>query len=493
MKFNTIRFKIRILYTTILGIIIFVYASILYASLSYSLYKDFDKRLVERATDIKNTINSYLDILGFNQKSFVFSLKRALNIKIEVPEEYKVEKFKSFWSENYRNLPFAQGYVNFLDAEGNPIVRSPNLDSSLLPFFLEDVNDVLIGKTIIKNIREKERRLRVVSIPVSFKGERQYAIQVAESLAPLNTFMKTRLYYSLFPVPIILLLGYFIGHIFAGRILKPVAEITAIAERISHEGLYKRVEAKDIDKEMRSLVDAFNNMISRLDKSFNHIAEFSSHVSHELKTPLAIIRGEIELALRKEQTSAGYKRALKVSLEELERMHKIIEDLLLSARIDYQPDFFIFKNFDLSEFLEEICEQTKLLASEKNIIVKNNIFKNSMVICADKVHLRRLFFNLITNSIKFTSSGGKIDIMIKCKGKEVLTFISDTGIGIKKDDLPKIFDKFFCGDLKGKSLVYSCGLGLNIAQSIAKIHNGRIEAESEEGKGTSFTVILPLV
>ena len=493
MKFNSIRFKIRILYTTILGIIIFVYASILYSSLSYSLYKDFDERLVNRANEIKNTIDSYLEILGSNQKSFILSLKRALNIKTEIPEEYKVEKFKSFWSENYQNLPFSQGYVNFLNAEGHSIVKSPNLDSSLLSYFLEDVKEVLSGKTIIRNIVEKERELRLVSIPVSFKGERQYAIQVAESLEPLNVFMKTRLYYSLFPVPIILFLGYFIGHIFAGRILKPVAEITAIAEKISHEGLDKRVEAKDIDKEMQSLVDAFNNMIFRLNNSFNHIEEFSSHVSHELKTPLAIMRGEIELALRKEQTSAGYKRALKVSLEELERMHKIIEDLLLSARIDYQPDFFIYKNFDFKEFVEEICEQTKLLAYEKDIVVRDNISKNPIVICGDKVHLRRLFLNLITNAMKFTSPGGEINIRIECKGKEVLTFISDTGVGIKKDDLPKIFDKFFCGNLKGTSLVYSCGLGLNIAQSIAKIHNGRIEVESEEGEGTTFTVTLPLV
>ena len=150
--------------------------------------------------------------------------------------------------------------------------------------------------------------------------------------------------------------GGFFGRVFASRILRPIVEITKTAKKITHEDLHSRVEAKHVDEEMKYLVDAFNDMISRLEQSFRYIAEFSSHVAHDLKTPLAIIRGESDIALRKDRTPEEYKRAIMVVLGESERMLRVIEDLLLLTRLDYRPEIFKFERINLAEFLWEISE-----------------------------------------------------------------------------------------------------------------------------------------
>jgi len=492
MKINSIKFKLSALYTAILGIIIVIYTGILYATLSYNLYADFDSRLMDKAEKVESTIDSYLDILGSDQQSFIFSLKRTLNIESQHPEQYKVKDFERFLLKDFYGLNLSSAYVNFLDAEWKPIVRSPNINSSLLSLFLSDKNVTSGKEAVAENIKYENLDLRLVSVQSFTKGGRRYIIQIASSITPIVSFMRTRLYSRLIPIPFILFFGYFIGHVFVSRILRPVAEITAIAEKITHEDLSKRVEAKHVDEEIRSLVKAFNDMISRLAKSFKYIAEFSSHVSHELKTPLAIIRGEMELAQRKGQISEECKKVLNVSLEELGRMLRIIDDLLLLTKLDYRYEFFVFKKFSLIEFLEEIYEQSRLLTSEKCITVAIDMPDKSIDILAEKIHLRRLFFNLIDNAIKFTSSQGKIDIVVRRRDKKAMISISDTGIGIKEDDVPKIFNKFFSQHPKTHSGTHGSGLGLSIVQSIAKIHKGNVEVKSQLGKGTTFIVTLPL-
>jgi two-component system, OmpR family, heavy metal sensor histidine kinase CusS len=243
---------------------------------------------------------------------------------------------------------------------------------------------------------------------------------------------------------------------------------------------------------MRTLVAAFNDMITRLETSFKHIAEFSSQVAHELKTPIAIMRGEIELALRKERSVDEYKRVLKVSLGEMKRLLKTVEDLLLLAKLDYRPEIFKFENFNALKFFEEISEQTKILASDKDINVSMTIPKGEIIIKGDKLHLRRLFYNILHNATKFTSIGGNIDIVVKVQDNNLLTTISDTGVGILQEDLQKIFDRFFHVEKSDQSSEPGNGLGLNIALSIAKIHQGKIDVKSQPDKGTTFIITLPL-
>ena len=158
----------------------------------------------------------------------------------------------------------------------------------------------------------------------------------------------------LLPIPLTLLLGYFIGHLIISRILKPIKIMTDTVKNITHEDLSLRLKTENVDEELGRLIEAFNDMIFRLSESFEYITDSSSYIAHELKTPIAIIRGESEFALKKERDKEEYKRVISVSLEETKRMLKIIEDLLLLTKMNYQPDVLKFEPVDLTEFIRVI-------------------------------------------------------------------------------------------------------------------------------------------
>jgi signal transduction histidine kinase len=268
-------------------------------------------------------------------------------------------------------------------------------------------------------------------------------------------------------------------------------EMTRVASNITHKDLSVRMKVQRGEEELKYLVNAFNEMISRLDRSFRYIAEFSSNVAHELKTPLTIIRGESELALMQERDPKEYQRVVKVTLEETEGMLKIVEDLLLLSRLEYQPSAFNFERFDFSVFIREVFEQAQKMAAPKNISVKLTGVDKPVIIKADSLHLRRMFLNLLSNAVKFTHLGGDIAIKVQTDVKKLNVSVSDTGTGISPEVIDKIFNRFFHMDSPDQP-GSGTGLGLSIAQSIARIHQGDISVKSQLQKGTTFTVTLPL-
>ena len=310
---------------------------------------------------------------------------------------------------------------------------------------------------------------------------------------PPGSLQEYKLFYILVPIPLTLLFGCFVGRMITARILKPIREITDTANNITHEDLSLRVKTEDVDEELRLLIEAFNGMVSRLGESFEYIRDSSSYIAHELKTPLAIIRGESEFALKKEREKEEYKRVIGICLEETMRMLKIIADLLLLTKMNYQPGVLNFERIDLTQFMRIIYEQAKMLASKKKIAVNIDIPEEPGIINADELHLRRLFLNLIDNAIKFTPSGGSIGISLRYKSRRAVVSVVDTGIGIEEENLPKLFDKFFRIDGKTKDNSPSSGLGLSIAQSIAQLHDGEISVISRAGQGSNFSVFIPLL
>ena len=310
---------------------------------------------------------------------------------------------------------------------------------------------------------------------------------------PADLLQKNKLFYILIPIPLTLLFGYYIGHLIIIRILKPIKKMTDTVKNITHEDLSLRVKAENVDEELGRLIEAFNDMVSRLGESFEYITDSSSYIAHELKTPIAIIRGESEFALKKERDKEEYKRVISVSLEETKRMLKIIEDLLLLTKMNYQPDVLKFERIDLTQFIRIIYEQAKILSSQKKITVNADIPEEAGMVSADELHLRRLFLNLIDNAIKFTPDNGSIGITLKYENQKAIVSIVDTGIGIEEENMPKLFEKFFRIEGKTKDNSPSSGLGLSIAQSIAELHGGEISVTSRAGQGSNFSVSIPLL
>ena len=310
---------------------------------------------------------------------------------------------------------------------------------------------------------------------------------------PADLLQRNKLFYILIPIPLTLLFGYYIGRLIIMRILKPIKKMTDTVKNITHEDLSLRVKAENVDEELGRLIEAFNDMVSRLGESFEYITDSSSYIAHELKTPIAIIRGESEFALKKERDKEEYKRVISVSLEETKRMLKIIEDLLLLTKMNYQPDVLKFERIDLTQFIRIIYEQAKILSSQKKITVNADIPEEAGMVSADELHLRRLFLNLIDNAIKFTPDNGSIGITLKYENQKAIVSIVDTGIGIEEENMPKLFEKFFRIEGKTKDNSPSSGLGLSIAQSIAELHNGEISVTSRVGQGSKFIISFPLL
>ena len=494
MQLNSIRFKITVLYSIILGIILILYSSFLYFSLHYTLYDELDNELQRKSHEITNTVSSYLNMLGDEPDILDLATRNMLTFDEIYPPESKLGEPQRQWLQKVDKFDLKEDYINLANAKGESLVMSGNFDTKMLTLFTKETKKLQDKESAFKSINFEKRNLRILATPFSYGNNKKYIIQIGTSLKPIIHLLKVRLFHIVVSIPIFLVAASFFGKLLTSRILKPVMDIATAANNITHKDLSARVESEHIDAEMKYLVDAFNNMISRLEYSFKYIIDFSSHIAHDLKTPLAIIRGESDVALMGNKNSEEYKKTLKIIQEETERMLKVIEDLLLLARLDYKPDFLKFEKFDIIEFFGDIYEKAKILALQKNISVNIDVqCEEKVYINGDKLQMRRLFLNLIDNAIKFNRENGKVSIVTKKENEKIAVSISDTGIGIEKGDVPKIFDRFFHIDDNIQNDKPGVGLGLSIVQSIAKIHQGNVEVSSIPRKGSTFTVTLPLI
>jgi len=488
MKYSSIKFEITVLYTAILGLILIVFSVVLFL-ISNAYLHQIDKQLKIKAESVDYTINSYLNVLAETHDGLVQSVNKTLAIKKEGLLQYKTAKISQNWVKQAQSLNLSRDYVIFISEDGKEFYSSPNLDNRLRTYFLENIQFPLGEQTEIKTLNVKHKNIRVINYPFTDRTVGQYVILVGEPQEPIVQQLHKWLFSLAISIPLVLIVTSFVGRILANRILRPVYEITALANRITQQDLTARIKNKNFGTEMDTLVGSFNEMIARLEKSFKHIEQFSYHVAHELKTPLTIIQGEADLMLRKDRPIHEYKQALRIVMEESKRVRQTVDDLLLLTKLGYQPEALNFEDFDFLEFFNEIVDQNILLAANKEITINTDIDDtiSPLIVKGDRLHLRRLFFNIIDNAVKFTPKGGKIDLKVRCSNKKIVTSIADSGPGIAKENLDKIFDEFFRAD----SDTAGSGLGLYIAKTIAKLHQGDIQVESQIGLGTTFKVILP--
>jgi signal transduction histidine kinase len=231
-------------------------------------------------------------------------------------------------------------------------------------------------------------------------------------------------------------------------------------------------------------------MIHRLHQSFAQVRQFSADASHELRTPLTIIRGEIELALRSPKTPEEYRSVLESTLEEIMRLTSIIDNLLMLAKADQGTYHANFSEVDLKALVDELYEDSEVLAESKNIHVELRAGE-PITIVGDRLRLRQLMLNLIDNAIKYTPDGGTVKLSLEGHNGSAVFAVQDTGIGIPLEEQEKIFNRFYRVDKARSRELGGTGLGLSIARWIAELHRGTIGVQSEPNKGSTFTVTLP--
>ena len=358
----------------------------------------------------------------------------------------------------------------------------PNMKKAMLTHaHVETVEDFALG-----------RKLRVLTMPLASSlvlqfgiiiGERDYNVSL---LSPLSE--RAHIFIIIFPMMFIMASA--LGAIFMKRAFAPIHQLVTLAKQISAENLSQRITSVRSNDEIGELAETFNDMIARLDASFQQIQQFSSDVAHELKTPLTVLKGEIEVALRKERSPEEYRETLADLFEAADELGKMVEDLLLLARIDARRVPMTFEETALDELALETYESLLVLAEQKQIAI-NLREVEPVAISGDTGLLKRVLSNLIVNAMTYTPAGGRIELAVEKTAQSAIFTISDTGIGIPADALPHIFDRFYRVDQSRSHDTGGAGLGLAIVKQIVAAHHGAIDVESVVGKGTTFRMELP--
>lgn len=295
----------------------------------------------------------------------------------------------------------------------------------------------------------------------------------------------------IFPIGLpAIILGLVGGWWITRKALAPVTTLSRAVERVHDGNLRERLPRSHNGDELDRLTEVFNAMTARLDGSFQRIREFTLHASHELKTPLTVIRGELETALREENFTPAQKERLVSQIDEIERLAKIVDGLTLLAKADAGQIKLKFEPVRLDDLVRENVADAKILAQPQNIRVNLGAC-DELTISGDRHRLRQLLLNLTDNAIKYNCPNGSVAISLARNNGFAELKVENTGAGLAPELQPRVFDRFFRGDSSHSSAVDGCGLGLSIVQWITQAHRGTIEFASEPEKRTVVTIRLP--
>ncbi|MGH7951136.1 MAG: sensor histidine kinase [Limisphaerales bacterium] len=287
------------------------------------------------------------------------------------------------------------------------------------------------------------------------------------------------------------LLGLFGGWWLTRRALTPVSKLTDAIKKIHERNLREPLPRTNNGDELDQLAKVFNDTLARLDDSFNRIREFTLHASHELKTPLTVLSGETETALRDESLPLAGRERLLSQLDEVRRLSKIVDNLTLLTKADAGQIALNLEMVRLDELIHDNFADAQILAEPLGIQVELTACEK-ISIYGDRHRLRQLLLNLADNAVKYNQSKGCVTMSL-CRTENVAEFkITNTGVGISPEKLPRVFDHFFRGDPAHENTIDGCGLGLSITQWIVSAHKGTIQIESVPAKITTATVRLPL-
>lgn len=464
----SIRTRLTFWYVTLLTVSLIAFGGVF----SYSLLKIFIYRIDNQVSSVANMM-----VHTVFKPSGQLLLPRDFDIILE----------------RFFGIRTAGNYIQVLDPHGQIIAKSSNLQDFNLTLTKGTYHAAMGGATTFEVVRNVGRYpLRIVTKPIVVKDKGLVAIvQVGSSLEGMDEIFHSLAYILVFGIIASVVVAGAVGWFLAKKALKPVSDITRLARRIGAENLNERIRITGPQDEIGRLASTINEMIGRLEKSFKQIKQFTADASHELKTPLTILKGEMEIALRAKDDPEYMKEVLQSSLEEIDRMSYIVRNLLDLAKMDMEKGVMARETVSLDKILKERYDQLRKLALDRGIQL--DILKNRpSLVNGDAVRISQLIFNLIDNALKYTPKGGKVEVSLNQESGFAVFRVKDTGIGISKDDILYIFDRFYRVD-KARTAkdAGGAGLGLSICKEIAEAHGGTIEVLSEPGSGSTFIAKLP--
>ena len=388
---------------------------------------------------------------------------------------------KAEWEEQeHREIQMNPVFIQLVDKEGNVTDRSPNLKTDYLPFDKEGLSGHFNATLNNKSIREIQIAIEEDGM---IKGYIQAAISSESSETVIRKLRNVLILSYLFVIAGL----YFYSRFVAGRSIIPVKNITQTINRITRNNLNERVILPVNKDELYDLATSFNDLLERIERAIEREREFTSDASHELRTPLAILRGTLEVLIRHPRSQAEYEEKINFSLKEIDRMTATTEHLFLLARLDNNAAKNTGEMTSLATLINEALLRYKTSISENKLSV-------DLIINTQKEALVPLFYsnliidNIISNAVKYSRSGTVLKINIDEKDDKIICRIQDQGIGIKEEDLDKIYNNFFRSEALNHKSIPGNGLGLSIAKKSANAIHASISVSSIPGEGSTFII-----
>jgi len=482
MFFRSIRFKMMLWYMLLLTLTLLVFSVIVYGSFSKTLYNDLDDLLSSKAEGVVNSINTY------------WSAKAAAAAQGRRGEDTFATSAGDWVETKLKDPELMSLFVQILDPKGARIVASKNmphieaLSKDVLEDLLdgEDDFDTLKGETA----EGKSTKFRTYTRPVMTGGTVGYIVQVSGSIGLLALATKNLVWLLVILLPLTVFLAGMPGLILVRLTLKPVDAMIRALRQTTAENLKLKIHLPDTKDEIKRLADTFNEMIERLDRSFSSQQSFIQDLSSELKAPLETLKKEFVSVAGRNLSSEESAGIMRHGLEEMNKFERVIEELETLAKFDNNRMALEIRKVNLSSLVGRVLDRVKPQAHAKDISV-SSVLKDAITIDADEKQLEALLKSLLDNAVRYTNRKGAINVTARKNPTQAVITVSDTGIGIEEDELSYIFDRFY--QVNKSRLSNGCfGLGLSIAKSVAEVHKGSITVESKPGKGSVFTVSLPL-
>lgn len=452
----SIRMRLTLWYGGVLAIVLVVFGAVIFFTMRHQMLSRIDHGLHEEMADVMSEVERAKNRAGMLD-----------------------------WLD--RRFGQHQGFdFQITTTDGDRVFANERLGDEQMPI----PSSLVIERDVFaSHQRTEEPRWRIVTRKVD-GPEGALIVQVARSLEFYDHEMSELLLVLLLTGPLTLLVALGGGYFLARRALAPVDRMTESANRIEAKRLDQRIQIANANDELGRLAETLNGMLDRLEKAFREMQRFTADASHELRTPIAVIRTEAEVALNQPVSDEEKQNLLSNILEECERLTSITEQLLTLSREDAGITQCRRERVDVVGLATDVVETMRPLADAKNLdlAVATN---GAAVVAGDVDRLRQVLYNLLHNAIKYTPQEGHVALAVTHSGGKVELAIRDTGVGISSEHVPHIFERFYRVDKARTRAEGGTGLGLSIVESIVVAHGGRIEIESQLNEGTTITISLP--
>lgn len=481
--FDSVRMRLTLWYTGVLALILVIFAFAAYFFLARALSGRTDASLAEITRAFTATFVA-------EQGDEKENATTGAAVASEAVREFRFRDYRFIlYDESQRVVAASEDPATPPGVKGTTWMPPPSS-----PSIFALIEKAKRAGNSYANLTTSDQVFRAFASHLKIKKQ-EYTVVAIRSLHDQNEILEQAQGALYIAIPLALLLASFGGYVLARKSLAPVVAMSAQAARIGAANLHERLPVSNGRDELGQLAQVFNDLLARLDLSFEQQRRFMADASHELRTPVAIMLGESEVSLsQEERASEDYRESLAIVHDEGRRLTRVVEDLFMMARADAGQYRLTPTDFYLDELVGECVRAVRSLAAKRRVFVRHDA-PNELPLRADEALIRRLIMNLLDNAIKHTPAEGQVSVRCERRGKEYAVTIADTGYGIPMEAQPHIFDRFYrvdrarsrseTGDGRGT------GLGLSIARWIAEAHHGRLDLFRSDQSGSVFVATFP--